>query len=325
MSESVKTNKKFNIGTFYTKYGIFVILAAVFIISSIAAPGMFCTPRNIMNIFLAICCTTVLSFGSTFVIILGHINISYGSEIAFVGVTSVIVNVMTGSVVLSIIVALIMGLALGAITGFFITKFSVPAFIVTLALTEACRGAAVLIAGGTTVQGMNDNYAFLGQGFVGPIPMSVIILVICFIIALFILNKTVFGRHVYAVGGNANAAKASGIKPQRVVMKAFILDGIFVGVGSLLLMGRLNAGVPSAGDGYEMDAITAVVVGGTSMAGGSGTLVGTIVGAVIVGIINNIQTLLGVDGNIQKIVKGVIIVAAVVVDVVTKSSAKKAR
>ena len=108
-------------------------------------------------------------------------------------------------------------------------------------------------------------------------------------------------------------------------MKAFILDGIFVGVGSLLLMGRLNAGVPSAGDGYEMDAITAVVVGGTSMAGGSGTLVGTIVGAVIVGIINNIQTLLGVDGNIQKIVKGVIIVAAVVVDVVTKSSAKKAR
>lgn len=323
-ADNVKGKQKFNFGIFYSKFGILVILIAVFAISAVAVPS-FASVRNITNILLAIACTTVLAFGATFVIILGHINIAYGSEIAFVGCVAVIVNVMTGQVWTSIIVALVIGLLLGLLTGFFVTKFSTPAFIMTLALTEACRGAAVIVTGGTTVQGMHENFAFLGQGFVGPIPMSIIIMAICFVVMWFILNRTVFGRHVYAVGGNANAAKASGIKPQRVVMKAFLLDGIMVGVGSLLLMGRLNAGVPSAGVSYEMDAITAVVVGGTSMSGGAGTLQGTLIGAVIVGIINNVQTLMGIDGNVQKIVKGIIIVAAVVVDVVTKNMVKKAR
>ena len=140
-----------------------------------------------------------------------------------------------------------------------------------------------------------------------------------------ILNKTPYGRYIYAVGGNDKAAEASGINPKAVVFKAYMLDGLLTGIASLLLMARLNSGVPGAGVSYEMDAITAVVVGGTSMSGGSGTLFGTIVGAVIVGIINNVQTLMGVDSNIQKIVKGVIIVGAVIIDVVTKRSAKKAR
>ena len=140
-----------------------------------------------------------------------------------------------------------------------------------------------------------------------------------------ILNKTPYGRYIYAVGGNDKAAEASGIDPKSVVFKAYLLDGVLTGIASLLLMARLNSGVPGAGVSYEMDAITAVVVGGTSMSGGSGTLFGTIVGAVIVGIINNVQTLMGVDSNIQKIVKGVIIVGAVIIDVVTKRSAKKAR
>lgn len=319
-----KTKKKFSVGAFYSKFGIFIILVFLFAISAVFVPN-FASMRNLTNIMLAIACTTVLAFGGTFVIILGHINIAYGSQIAFIGCAAVLVNVATGSVWLSIPVALALGLILGIISGFFITKFNTPAFIMTLALTEACRGGAILIAGGTTIQGMTPDFAFLGQGYVGPIPMSIIILAACFAIMWFILNKTVFGRHLYAVGGNPYAAKASGIKPQRVVMKAFMIDGLMVGVASLLLMGRLNAGVPSSGQGYEMDAITAVVVGGTSMAGGSGTLLGTLVGAIIVGIINNVQTLLGVDGNVQKIVKGAIIVGAVVIDVVTKTSAKKAR
>ncbi|MCB6366320.1 ABC transporter permease [Intestinibacillus massiliensis] len=319
-----KTKRKFSLGLFYSKFGIFLILAAVFIIAAIAVPN-FASKRNLMNILIAISCTTVLAFGATFIIILGHINIAYGSQIAFIGCAAVLVNVATGSVWAAIPVALVLGLFFGGLSGFFITKFNTPAFIMTLALTEACRGGAVLITGGTTVQGMTPDFAFVGQGYVGPIPMSIIIMAICFAIMWVILNKTVFGRHVYAVGGNANAAKASGIKPQRVVMKAFLLDGLMVGVASMLLMGRLNAGVPAAGVSYEMDAITAVVVGGTSMSGGSGTLRGTLVGAIIVGIINNVQTLLGVDGNVQKIVKGAIIVGAVVIDVITKNSAKKVR
>ena len=321
---STAEKKKFNFGQFYGKFGIFVILFVIFIAATVLVPGFF-SAYNIKSVLLAIACTTVLAFGATFVIILGHINIAYGSEIAFIGCIACMVDVATGSVLLAILAALAIGLVLGALTGFIITKFSIPAFIMTLALTEAARGGAVLVTGGKTISGLSGSFTFMGQGYVGPIPMAVIILLICFAIMWVILNKTPYGRYLYAVGGNDKAAEASGINPKGVVFKAYLLDGLLVGVGSLLLMSRLNSGVPGAGLSYEMDAITAVVVGGTSMSGGSGTLFGTLVGAIIVGIINNVQTLLGVDSNIQKIVKGAIIVGAVIIDVVTKNSAKKSR
>ena len=304
--------KKFNFGQFYGKYGIALIFVVIFIAASLFVPG-FLSTYNLKSILLAIACTTVLGFGATFIIILGHINIAYGSEIAFIGCIACMVDVATGSVWAAIAVALVIGVVLGALTGFIITKFSIPAFIMTLALTEAARGGAVLVTKGNTISGISSGFTFMGQGYVGPIPMAVII------------NKTPYGRYIYAVGGNSKAAEASGISPKSVTFKAYLLDGALVGVGSLLLMGRLNSGVPGAGLSYEMDAITAVIVGGTSMSGGSGTLLGTLVGAIIVGIINNVQTLMGVDSNIQKIVKGVIIVGAVIIDVVTKNSAKKAR
>lgn len=316
--------KKINIGQFYGKYGIFIILAVIFVVSSVAVSG-FLSMYNIMNILLAIACTTTLALGATFIIILGNINIAYGSELAFVGCISCIVNVKTGSLFLSVAVAIIMGLALGALTGFVITKFSVPAFIMTLALTEAARGGAVLVTDGNTISNLTKSYTFMGQGYVGPIPMAIIILAAAFVIMWIILNKTPFGRYIYAVGGNSKAAEASGIKPARIIFIAYLIDGVLVGVASLLLMARLNSGVPGAGLTYEMDAITAVIVGGTSMSGGSGTLFGTIVGAVIVGIINNVQTLIGVDSNVQRVVKGCIIVLAVIIDVISKKSMKKSR
>ena len=324
MSNVTETKKKFNFGQFYGKYGIFLILAVIFVAASVGVSG-FLSMYNLKSVLLAIACTTVLAFGATFVIILGHINIAYGSELAFIGCIACMVDVATGSVWLAILVALVLGVVLGALTGFIITKFSIPAFIMTLALTEAARGGAVLVTGGNTISGLSSGFTFMGQGYVGPIPMAVIILLICFAIMWVILNKTPYGRYIYAVGGNPKAAEASGINPKKITFQAYLLDGLLVGVGSLLLMGRLNSGVPGAGLSYEMDAITAVVVGGTSMSGGSGTLFGTLVGAIIVGIINNVQTLLGVDSNIQKLVKGAIIVAAVIIDVVTKNSAKKAR
>ncbi len=318
-------NKKtFNFGQFYGKYGIFIILAVIFAVAAVAVPGFF-SKYNLTNVLLSIACTTVLALGATFVIILGNINIAYGSELAFIGCIACMVDVATGSMPLALLAALAIGLLLGTLTGFVITRFNIPAFIMTLALTEAARGGAVLVTGGKTISGLSDSFRFLGQGYVGPVPMAVIILILAFIVMWVILNKTPFGRYLYAVGGNAKAAEASGISPKQVVLKAYILDGLLVGISSVLLMSRLNSGVPGAGVSYEMDAITAVVVGGTSMSGGSGTLFGTIVGAVIVGIINNVQTLMGVDSNMQKIVKGCIIVAAVIIDVVTKNSAKKAR
>lgn len=319
-----KEKKGFNFGQFYGKYGIFIILAIIFVAASVGVPG-FLSAYNLTSVLLAISCTTTLALGATFIIILGHINIAYGSELAFIGCAACMVNVATGSLILSIAVALLLGIVFGALSGFIITKFSIPAFIMTLALTEAARGGAVLLTKGQTISGLTKSFTAMGQGYIGPIPIAVLILVLAFIAMWIILNKTPYGRYIYAVGGNDKAAEASGINPKAIVFKAYVLDGILTGIASLLLMARLNSGVPGAGVSYEMDAITGVIVGGTSMSGGSGTLFGTIVGAVIVGIINNVQTLVGVDSNVQKIVKGVIIVGAVIIDVVTKSSAKKAR
>lgn len=324
MSTKTAENKKFNFGQFYGKYGILIILAVIFAISAIAVPG-FLSRYNLTNIMLAIACTTTLAMGATFIIILGHINIAYGSEIALIGCIACMVDVATGNLFLAIIVALVIGLILGTLNGFVITKFGIPAFIMTLALTEAARGGAVIVTGGNTISGLSKSFTFMGQGYMGPIPMAVVIMLIVFAVMYIILGKTPYGRYIYAVGGNKKAAEASGINSKMIVVKAFMIDGILTGIGGLLLMARLNSGVPGAGLSYEMDAITAVVVGGTSMSGGSGTLTGTIIGAIIVGIINNIQTLMGVDSNVQKIIKGLIIVAAVIIDVVTKNSAKKAR
>ncbi len=319
-----QAKKKLNFGQFYGKYGIFIILAVIFAAASVGVRG-FLSQYNLTSMLLSIACTTTLALGTTFVIILGHINIAYGSELAFIGCVACMVNVATGSLLPALLVALLAGILFGALNGFVITKFSIPAFIMTLALTEAARGGAVLVTGGNTISGLTPSFTFMGQGYVGPIPMAIIVLVIAFAVMWTILNKTPYGRYIYAVGGNAKAAEASGINPKAVVFKAYLLDGVLTGIASILLMARLNSGVPGAGLSYEMDAITAVVVGGTSMSGGSGTLFGAIVGAVIVGIINNVQTLLGIDSNIQKIVKGVIIVGAVIIDVITKNSAKKAR
>ena len=315
---SKQTEKKFNFGQFYGKYGIALIFVVIFIAASLFVPG-FLSTYNLKSILLAIACTTVLGFGATFIIILGHINIAYGSEIAFIGCIACMVDVATGSVWAAIAVALVIGVVLGALTGFIITKFSIPAFIMTLALTEAARGGAVLVTKGNTISGISSGFTFMGQGYVGPIPMAVIILLICFAIMWVILNKTPYGRYIYAVGGNSKAAEASGISPKSVTFKAYLLDGALVGVGSLLLMGRLNSGVPGAGLSYEMDAITACVVGGVSMSGGVGKPWGVVIGCLLITVIANGLDIMGVSSHWQKIVKGAIIVLAVLIDVKGKS------
>jgi inositol transport system permease protein len=170
---------------------------------------------------------------------------------------------------------------------------------------------------------MGKAFAFIGQGYIGFIPFSVLILIILFCITWTLLNKTAFGRHLYATGGNINAAIASGIRAKNVVIKAFILDGFMAAATGIILMSRINSGQPGAGVSYEFDAITAVVVGGTSLSGGSGTLTGTIIGALIVGIINNVLNLQNVNTYWQQIAKGLIILFAVIFDVVNKRSMQR--
>ncbi|TIS11780.1 MAG: ABC transporter permease, partial [Mesorhizobium sp.] len=184
------------------------------------------------------------------------------------------------------------------------------------------RGAALLYTGGAPVIGLG-NFKVIGQGNIGPVPISVAILAGAAAICWLLLTKTRFGRYVYAVGGNERAALASGIRPNSIIVKAFVLNGILCGLGGIVLTSRINSGQPAAGTGYEFDAITAVVVGGTSLMGGTGTITGTIVGAFIIGIINNILNLLNVSSYWQQIIKGIIIAVAVILDVWTKSPSRR--
>jgi len=324
--------KKFNFGEFYTRFGTFLLLVIIFLGASFFVPGFF-GRENLTNIMRQIAVVVVLAFGVEFVIVLGHINVALGSEIALIGCISCMVMVGTqdtlgtaGALVVSIVVSLAVGVGIGAINGFVITKFNIPAFIMTLGVTECAKGTVLLLTGGQSVSGMADNFKFLGQGYIfNVIPVSVIVMLLVFAICWILLNKCKFGRHLFAVGGNSNAAEASGIKTKNIVRKAFIIDGICAAIAGILFMSRMGAGQPSAGVTYEFKAITACVVGGTSLSGGSGTLVGTLIGAIIVGIIENAQTLLGINTYWQQIVRGLIILIAVIIDVVTKRATAKAK
>ena len=325
------TKKKFNFGEFYGKWGTLMILVVIVILSALFVPN-FVKPRNISNILLQNAVVAMLAFGATFVIILGHINVAYGSELAFIGcIACLSMNSLqtmmppVAAAVITVLIAMLVGLVIGALNGLVITKFGIPAFIMTLAVTTIARGGALLLTDGTPVSGMDDAFNWFGQGFIGPIPTSVLIMAILFIVTWVLLNKTCFGRHIYAVGGNENAAIASGSKSKNVVKRAFILDGLITGLAAVVFMARQASGTPAGGLQYEFDAITAVVVGGTSLSGGSGNVVGTIIGAVIVGIINNVQNLLHINTYWQQVVKGLVILFAVIIDVVTKQAAAKAK
>jgi inositol transport system permease protein len=303
------------------KNGILFILVILFIVCSIFVNG-FSTPANLTNVLRQITVVTILAFGATFVIILGHINVAYGSVIALIGTIVCSVMVNTNNLFLSLLVGIVLGLIVGSINGIIITTFNIPAFIMTLAMTTVARGAILLYTNANPITGMDKSFSFIGQGYIGVIPIPVLILLVLFIILWILLNKTVFGRHLYAVGGNINAANASGIKVKRVIYLAFVLDGLMCAVAGIVLMSRLNSGQPAAGVSYEFDAITAVVVGGTSLSGGIGTITGTVIGAVIVGIINNVQNLLNVNAYWQQVVKGLIILLAVILDIVFKNKSR---
>jgi inositol transport system permease protein len=239
--------------------------------------------------------------------------------VALTGTIAASVMQITQNLLLAVLAGIVVGIVVGAINGFVITFFNIPAFIMTLATTTVARGAILIYTGGMPVSNLG-NFKIIGQGDLGPIPISVIILVVVIAISWVLLNRTKFGRYVYAVGGNVKAAVASGINASNIVRKAFIYNGILTSIAGIVLMSRINSGQPAAGVGYEFDAITGVVVGGTSLMGGTGTIIGTIIGCLIVGVINNILNLLSVSSYWQQVVKGLIILIAVILDVMTKTA-----
>lgn len=303
------------------KYGIFTVLVVFFVICSIINKN-FLSVRNLTNISRQISVITILAFGETLLIIGGMLDLSNGSVLALSGLISVSIYKMTGSLLLAFIVAIAVGIICNMINGVMVTEFNTPPFIATLAMLAIARGAALLYTKGQNIYQIGD-YVKFGQGYIWIIPTPIIFLVLIGIYTWYLLKHTRLGRSLYAIGGNEEAAKASGINISQSKMLAFIVNGFFVGIAGVLFMSRVNAGLPNGAVGYEFEALTAAIIGGTSFSGGIGTALGTVAGAFIVGFLNNIMNLLGVNSYIQRIIRGVIIALAVIYDIRAKTLREK--
>jgi ribose transport system permease protein len=302
---------------FKDNIGIIIALLAmcIFLVIFPRTRTTFLTQKNIFNILRQNSTNLFLATGMTMVIILGGIELSVGSVIALSGCVAAgcVVNLGLPEIV-GFLAALLVGALVGVFNGFIISMTDIPPFIVTLASMNITKGIALVLTGGAPIRCMTDTFKFPGAGYIGPVPTPVVLMLIVFIIAALIINKTKLGRHIYAVGGNAQAAKFSGINVKKVKFIVYTYTGLMAGLAGIVTASRLYSGQPTAGDGAEMDAIAAVVVGGTSMSGGSGRIGGTLIGVLIIGVLNNGLNLMGVDSNWQYIVKGFVILLAVYVD-----------
>jgi inositol transport system permease protein len=302
---------------FISRYSIYFILLGLIVIGSLLNEN-FRSPQNIANVSRQISITTIIAMAQTLLIIAGMIDLASGAVLAFAGVLSVACYKATGSLMLSIVVGIVVGVICNALSGAIVVKFKTPPFIATLAMQTAARGAVLLMVNGQNIYQIGE-YRVLGQGYLGPIPTPVIFMLVIVAITWYILRHTKFGRYLYAVGGNEDAARASGINIGKTKFMAYVVSGVFVGLAGILYMSRNNAGLPNAGIGLEFEGMTAAIIGGTSFSGGVGTAMGTLAGGFIMGFLNNIMNLLGVGAYAQQIVRGGIIVLAVILDIYSKN------
>ncbi len=315
----------FDLGAFTKKYAIVGILLLLVIALSIMTQGTFLRPQNLINVIVQVSAIGIIAVGMTFIIIVEGIDLSVGSVIAVASVISASLaqlptasNLMYPGLEVPVIVAVLVGLAVGAlagaINGFLITKFRIAPFIATLGMMTAASGAASIYTNGRPVSTLNPGFNWLGQGNVLGLPVPIIVFAIVAVLGHVVLNFTRFGRHTYALGGNLQAARVSGIAIDKLKFTIFTVTGLLAGLAGIILSGRIGSGQPILGTGIELDVIAATVIGGTSFTGGVGTIWGTVVGALIIGTINNGLDLMNVSPFWQKVVKGLIIVLAIIID-----------
>ena len=297
--------------------GILVALVALCVVLSFATSA-FLTSKNIMNVLQQISTNGMIAFGMTYVILLGGIDLSVGSVVALSGVMSMALMARSGwGLVPALLAGVLIGTAIGLIDGFFITKVNMPAFIVTLAMMNIARGFALITTSGKPIYVQDDRLLIIGNGkLLENVPLQAVYMLIIFALLFVVLNYTKYGRHLYATGGNIEAARFSGINVNRVQLTAYIISGTVSGFAGVLTAARLYSALPSMGEGAEMNAIAAVVLGGTMMTGGSGTLGGTLIGALIIGVMNNGLNLMGFSSYWQDVAKGVIIILAIYMDII---------
>lgn len=295
-----------------TVIALIILMAVITIINS-----NFLTANNLLNLLLQVTSNALIAFGMTFVILTGGIDLSVGSILAL---SSALTAGLLGTgmpVTLAILISLILGCILGMMNGLLISYGKLAPFIVTLATMTIFRGATLVYTNGNPItKGLSDTFLFqfLGQGYIVGIPFPVIIMFIVFIVLYVLLHKTAFGKSVYAIGGNEKAAYISGVKLNKVKIIIYSISGIMASISGLIITSRLSSAQPTAGASYEMDAIAAVVLGGTSLSGGKGRILGTLIGALIIGVLNNGLNIIGVSAFWQQVVKGVVILIAVLID-----------
>ena len=298
-----------------TKLGPLIGLFLLVIVITLLNPS-FLSINNLFNVLRQVSISALIAFGMTFVILTGGIDLSVGSTLALTGAVAASLLASGMDPIIAMGIALILGLILGAINGVIITKGKVAPFIATLATMTIYRGLTLVYTEGRPISGLGDSMTFqlFGKGYFFGIPVPVVTMILAFAVLYFILHKTTFGRRVYAVGGNEEASRLSGINPDRVKIAVYAITGLLAAMSALILTSRLNSAQPTAGDSYELDAIAAVVLGGTSLTGGKGWIFGTLVGALIIGVLNNGMNLIGVSSFFQQVVKGIVILLAVLID-----------
>ena len=291
---------------------IWVVLVVLVIVFTIANPR-FISPNNLLTLLRQVSMYGIASIGMTFVILLGDIDLSTGTIISFVNIICAYMMVNMGlHPVIAILVSLVAATLIGVLNGFMVSTVGIPAIIATYATQTAFYGLALIICGGMPISGFSKGFAVIGQGYVGIVPIPVIIMAICFAIGSFILNKTYFGRYFYAVGGNVEAAKLSGIRVSRIKYLVFAISGFFAGLAGIVMLSRTASGNASSGaDGFEFEVITCVVLGGVSVTGGVGRMSGVVAGTFIIGALKNGMVLMNVNSYVQKIVMGVVLALAV--------------
>ena len=287
-------------------------LVQVLVFAAIA-PGFF-SVANAVNIALSIAIIGILAVGMTAVILTGGIDLSIGSVLALAGVSAAIAATRGAPLPVVVLVALGVGALTGVVNGSLIAWLRVPPFVATLAMLTVARGLSFIISGGRSIGGMPSSFGSLGRAVVFGIPAPVLVMIAVMAAGAFVLSRMVLGRHIYALGGNAEAAWLAGIRVKLVTGIVYTLNGALAGLGGFVLASRLGAGVPNAGVQYELDVIAAVVVGGTSLSGGRGSIGSTLWGTVFIGVLTNGLNLANVDPYVQKIALGVVIVIAVIAD-----------
>lgn len=303
-----------------SEYFIFVIFIALVVVLTCLKPS-FIQPGNLVNILKQASINGILAFGMMFVIIAGGFDMSVGSTVAFTGVLAAMLGQGQYPLIVPLLVAMLAGLAVGVVNGVGVAVGDLPPFIMTLGTMTAVRGLALLISNGKPIIGISAEYKAIAASSVLGIPMLAVFLVVIILICSFVLAKTVYGRRVYACGGNLLAARVSGINTTKIRISTFAIAGLLAGLSGFLMTSRVTIGQPNAAESYEMDAITACVVGGVSMSGGVGKSWGVVVGCLLITVIANGLDIMGVSSHWQKIVKGAIIVLAVLLDI--KGKGKK--